>query len=56
MPDFETYLLRYGEISVQAIIEQMERYEGIRNGLGVPLEDRWDFLMRGCSSPKRLAS
>lgn len=41
MLDFDKYVARHGEIGVQAIIEQFERYEGIRNNYGTSLEDRW---------------
>ena len=46
MLDFNTYLARHGEFGVQAIVERLERYEGIRSGLLVAsLEDRWNALM-----------
>ena len=45
MLNFETYVARHGEFGVQAIIERLERYEGIRSCGTVPLEDRWNALM-----------
>jgi hypothetical protein len=48
MPDFDKYIDRLGECGVQAIIERIERYEGIRTDLEapLPLEDRWNAVMR----------
>jgi len=45
MPNFETYVARHGEFGVQAIIERLERYEGIRSNAIISLEDRWHALM-----------
>ena len=51
MLDFNTYVSRHGEFGVQAIIERLERYEGIRSGLLVSsLEERWNALMAQTSS------
>jgi hypothetical protein len=46
MLNYETYLARHGEYGVQAIIEKLERYEGIRAGAAVSLEERWNALMQ----------
>jgi hypothetical protein len=46
MPDFETYVARHGEFGVQAIIENIERKEGIRHADVLPLEQRWNTLMQ----------
>jgi len=46
MLDFDTYLMRHGEFGVQAIIEQIERTEGVRHNRIIPLEDRWEALMQ----------
>jgi hypothetical protein len=56
MPDFEQYVARHGEFGVQAIIERLERYEGIRSRIGVPLEERWAFLMQPVQQQQRLAA
>jgi hypothetical protein len=45
MPNFETYLARHGEFGVQALIERLERYEGIHSCIVLSLEDRWNALM-----------
>ena len=45
MLSFETYIARYGEAGVQAIIERLERYEGIAGSGAYPLEERWEALM-----------
>jgi hypothetical protein len=45
MLNFEHIVSRHGEIVVQALIEDIERREGIRNARPLPLEDRWRVLM-----------
>ena len=45
MPNFETYVMRHGEYGAQALVEQIERYEGIRARIALPLEERWNALM-----------
>ncbi len=49
MLDFNKYLMRYGEFGVQAIIEQIERVDGIRRTTVMSLEERWEVLMRETS-------
>jgi hypothetical protein len=57
MPNFETYVARHGESWVQHIVEMIERNEGIRYRMPVPLEDRWNALTDGgCAMPLRLAA
>jgi hypothetical protein len=48
MLDFSVYVARHGEFAVQALIERIERYEGIRNSAEIPLslEDRWNAVMQ----------
>lgn len=45
MLDFNKYIERHGEHSAQALIERLERYEGIQAQFGRSLEDRWNLLM-----------
>lgn len=45
MLDFNAYVSRHGEYGVQAIIERIERFEGIRANVCAPLEDRWNLVM-----------
>ncbi|MDD4617196.1 MAG: hypothetical protein PHW76_08840 [Alphaproteobacteria bacterium] len=45
MIDFKTYLDRHGEVGVQAILETIERTEGIRYEYPVQLEFRWNRVM-----------
>lgn len=45
MLDFNAYLSRHGEHGVQAIVERIERFEGIRANTSALLEDRWNFVM-----------
>jgi hypothetical protein len=52
MLDFETYVTRLGEFGVQAIVEIIERKEGIRYDDALPLEERWNALMRNAASER----
>lgn len=45
MLDFHRYIARHGEIGVQAIIENVERYEGLRTSDANSLEERWNRLL-----------
>ena len=45
MLDFHKYLMRYGEHGVQAILENIERNEGVRHENPVSLESRWNKIM-----------
>lgn len=56
MLDFDKYVARHGEFSAQALIERLERYEGVRNRFGASLEDRWNALMQGSSLQQPLAA
>jgi len=57
MLDFDRYLMRHGEFGVQAIIEQIERTEGVRHNRIIPLEDRWAALMAiPMAQPQSLAA
>jgi len=46
MPNYTEFMMRHGEFGAQAIVEQLERYEGIHNRPGVSLEERWNVVMR----------
>ena len=46
MPDFYVFMMRHGEYGVQALIEMIERNEGIRHTAPLLLEDRWNVLMQ----------
>ena len=57
MLDFEQYVARHGEFGVQAIIERLERYEGINASIALSLEERWNVLMNDhLAQQKRLAA
>jgi len=45
MPNFESFAARHPEFSVQALIENLERFEGVRASPGASLEERWHVLM-----------
>jgi len=46
MLDFETFTARHGEVAAQALVENLERHQGIRYRGPVSLADRWDALMQ----------
>jgi len=56
MLDFDKYVARHGEFGVQAIIERLERYEGIHGRIGTPLEDRWNELMNSSAASQPMAA
>jgi hypothetical protein len=56
MLDFDRYVTRHGEFGAQALIERLERYEGVSSYIGNSLEDRWNMLMQGCPTQQRLAA
>jgi hypothetical protein len=56
MLDFDTYVDRHGEGWVQALIERLERYEGITANIYLSLEERWDSLMRLNPAQQRMAA
>jgi hypothetical protein len=45
MLNFESLVARHGEIGVQAIIERIERNDGVRARGDVSLEERWEAVM-----------
>lgn len=56
MLDFDKYVARHGEFAIQAIIENLERYESLRSNVTASLEDRWNALMQGFPSQPRMAA
>jgi hypothetical protein len=44
MPDFDKFMLRHGEPATQALIETMERHNGVRGRDRLPLDVRWNAL------------
>jgi len=55
MVEFEKFLARHGEVVAQAVLENLERYEGVRGSLTTSLEERWYNLMQNCAD-QRLAA
>ncbi len=55
MLEFETFVARHGEVAAQAIIENIERFEGVRSNSTIPLEQRWQVLMHQ-PSDQRIAA
>ena len=56
MPNYREFMMRHGEHGVLAIVEQIERVEGIRAHVGQSIEDRWDALMQPASFAPRMAA
>ena len=56
MLDFDTYVARHGEFGVQAIVETIERKEGIRHAEVITLELRWNALMKDFPFQQQLAA
>jgi len=56
MLDFDQYVMRHGEFWVQAIIEQVERNEGVRARFNTTLEQRWDVVMNVPTAEQRLVA
>jgi len=54
MLEFETFVARHGEVVAQAIIENIERFEGVRSDAVIPLELRWNAIMQ--SAPQQMAA
>jgi hypothetical protein len=44
--EFEKYLKRHGEIGLQAILENWERYQGIKHHGAITLAERWVVFYR----------
>lgn len=49
MPDYPAFVARHCEYVAQALIERIERYEGVSPKAGASLEERWIVVME--SSP-----
>ncbi len=46
MPNYTEFMMRHGEFGIQAIIERIERQEGVVSNSDRPLEERWEALMQ----------
>lgn len=51
MEQLDTFISRHGEHGVQALLENWERYMGIRRVFPMPLERRWELFMSATSEP-----
>ena len=49
MATFEKFIARHGECGVQAILEQIERYEAVWPAVGASVEERWKALVESGS-------
>ena len=45
MPNYTEFMMRHGEHGIQALVEYIERCEGIVFDVSVTLEDRWNYIM-----------
>ncbi len=45
MIQFDKFVARHGESAAQAIIENIERFEGVKAQYILSLEERWQRLM-----------
>lgn len=52
MLDFNQFVSRHGEFGVQAILERLERYEGVRHNEPLDLQTRWNAIMN-CVPPQQ---
>jgi hypothetical protein len=43
--EFEKFVARHGEVAAQAILENVERFNGIRRDVTVSLEERWHLVI-----------
>ncbi len=46
MMNYEKFIARHGEYGVQAIVERIERYDGVKANDNLTLEQRWNALMQ----------
>jgi len=46
MPNYNDFMMRHGEFGIQAIVERIERQEGVASSEVRPLEERWEALMQ----------
>ncbi len=44
MFDFDAFVTRHGEVAAQAMLENVERFKGIKRDVTVSLEERWHLL------------
>ncbi len=57
MLQFDQFVSRHGEVAAQAILENLEKFEGIRGNALLSLEDRWHTVMQAHdNSEQRLAA
>ena len=53
MPDYTEFMMRHGEYGVLAIVEQIERNEGINGRQFELLESRWAALTQLAANDKQ---
>ena len=56
MLQYDQFVARHGEAAAQALLENLERFEGIRPNTSVPLEQRWHKLITPAPKATLLAA
>lgn len=56
MLHFDQFVERHGEIVAQALLENLERFEGVRSNTTIPLKQRWEHLVLGASETQSIAA
>ena len=56
MFDFNKFVERHGEVAAQALLENVERFEGIRREMPVSLEERWHGVMTASTVAYQMAA
>ena len=52
---FEQFISRHSEAAAQAVIENLERFKGIRRDKTLSLEERWHHVMSDAAEQKLAA-
>ncbi len=56
MLQFDQFVARHGEIAAQALLENLERFEGIRSNTAVPVKLRWEKLVTSAPAIEAIAA
>ena len=56
MLQFSKFVARHGEVVAQALLENLERFEGIRPNTAIPVEQRWENLVLRAPEAQQFAA
>lgn len=56
MLQFDQFVARHGEVAAQALLENIERFEGRRSNTVLPLEQRWEHTVLRAFETQQLAA